>query len=224
MRDAFGAYVGDEVLSLLGGRLPELGGEVRPVAVLFCDIRGFSRLAEKMDADPRALLGELNAHFAPLVESLKLHGGHTNSLAGDLVMALWGAPVSEGDLSLDVRRAVNAALECQRKVNERNARRVAAGLEPIEVGIGLHCGQAVVGNLGALNGRRQGRIHYTAIGSVVNIAARVEGATRDFNTPMLVTGEVVACDDTRAWEFVAVTLLKGHSAPVRLFKPAPSSS
>ena len=225
VRDAFGAYVGDEVLAMLGGRLPELGGEVREVAVLFCDIRGFSRLAETLEDDPQALLGELNDHFAPLVASLQEHGAYTDSFAGDLVMAVWGAPVSAGSLSLDVRRACDAALECERKINERNARRLAGGLEPIEVGIGLHCGRVVVGNLGALNGgARRGRIHYTAVGSVVNIAARVEGATRQFDTPFLVTSDVVeACagESPTPWEFVAQTSLKGHSAPVRLFKPGP---
>lgn len=223
VRDAFGAYVGDEILAELGGKLPELGGEVRPIAVLFCDIRGYSALAERMQEDPRGLMNELNAHFQPLVGALKEEGAYVDNYVGDLVMALFNAPVSLGGLEQATVRAVRAANEFVRLVNERNAQRQLAGEPPIEVGIGVHCGDAVVGNLGAMDTGGRTKIHYTAIGDTVNIASRVESATRGYAVPLLVTEEVTtACGATFQWEFVAETQVKGRTAPVRLYKPQPS--
>ncbi len=244
VRDAFGAYVGDEVLAELGGRLPELGGEVRPIAVLFCDIRGYSALAESMQNDPKALMNELNGHFQPLVGALKAHGAYVDNYVGDLVMALFNAPVRSGDVEQAATKAVAAAKDFVRLVHERNALRIAAGELPIEVGIGVHCGEAVVGNLGALDTGGNQKIHYTAIGDTVNIASRVESATRGYGVALLVTEEVVrACggsvagatsqsgDETAGkatgptsgrttykWEFVAETQVKGRVAPVKLYQ------
>jgi adenylate cyclase len=221
--DAFGAYVGPEVLEKMGGKMPELGGELRDIAVLFCDIRGYSALAERMQDDPAKLMNELNAHFEPLVQALKDHGAYADNYVGDLVMALFGAPISSGNFESDVRNSVAAARAFVRLVDERNEGRREAGLEPIEVGIGLHCGEAVVGNLGTLG--KQSKIHYTAIGDVVNIASRIESTTRKYEVPLLVSEEVVqscARADGKAadeWVFVDETMVKGRTTPVRLYKP-----
>lgn len=215
VQEAFGGYVGDEVLQEMGGQLPEMGGEVRSVAVLFCDIRGFSSLAEKLHDDPARLLGLLNAHFEPLVEALKARGAYVDNYVGDLVMAIFGAPVSAGSLEEDTRQAVRAAREIARLVGERNEERHALGETEIDVGIGVHCGPAVVGNLGT---RR--KMHYTAIGDTVNIASRIESETRHYPAHLLVTHDVVRiCGDEFLWEFVAETAVKGRATPVRLYKP-----
>lgn len=213
VRDTFGAYVGDEVLQALGNRMPEMGGEIRQIAVLFCDIRGYSALAERMQNDPAKLMNALNEHFEPLVEALKARGAYADNYVGDLVMALCGAPVSQG-YTTDVQNAVAAANDFVRLVEERNVLRKAAGEEPIEVGIGLHCGEAVVGNLGSKR-----KIHYTAIGDVVNIASRVESSTRKYGVPLLVTEEIVRVAGG-SWEFVEETTVKGRAAPVRLYRAA----
>jgi len=212
VRDAFGAYVGPEVLEQMGGKMPELGGEMRRIAVLFCDIRGYSALAESLQNDPSKLMSELNAHFEPLVAALKKRGAYADNYVGDLVMALFGAPVSQ-TFEKDVQNSVLAALDFVRLVGERNELRKANGQAPIEVGIGVHCGEAVVGNLGA-----EGKIHYTAIGDTVNIASRVESSTRKYDAALLVTEEVVqACPDF-GWQFVDETQVKGRTAPVRLYR------
>lgn len=208
--DAFGAYVGEEVLAALGGKLPELGGETRRIAVLFCDIRGYSALAESLQNDPARLMSELNAHFEPLVQALKAHGAYADNYVGDLVLALFGAPVSRG-FETDVQSAVAAADDFVRLVNARNDARRAAGEQPIEVGIGLHCGEAVVGNLGTKR-----KIHYTAIGDAVNIASRVESLTRTYAVPLLVTEEIVKCAGGE-WRFIDETVVKGRAAPVKVY-------
>ena len=210
--DAFGSYVGEEVLDAMGGKLPELGGETRRIAVLFCDIRGYSALAESLQDDPARLMSELNAHFEPLIECLKARGAYTDNYVGDLVLALFGAPISRS-FETDVQNAVAAAREFVLLVDARNAARRAAGEEPIEVGIGLHCGEAVVGNLGTTR-----RIHYTAIGDAVNIASRVESLTRQYGVPLLVTEEIVA-HAPGEWNFIDETTIKGRVAPVKIYAP-----
>lgn len=226
VRDAFGAYVGEEVLQRMGDKMPELGGETRPIAVLFCDIMSFSALAERLSGNPAKLMRTLNTHFEPLIEVLHDRGAYTDNYVGDLVMALFGAPISSGNLGSDARNAVLAALDFARVVDERNQARREQGEEPIEVGIGVHCGEAVVGNLGTMGNKNTGRkIHYTALGDTVNIASRVESATRHYDTSILVTAEVVQecqADPLLAhleWRFIEETLVKGREAPVKLFEP-----
>jgi len=219
VRTMFGAHVGADVLKQLGNQPPELGGEVRHIAVLFSDIRGFSALAEELRDEPARLLGLLNAHFDPLVQSLQNHGAHVDNYVGDLVMALFGAPLSAGTPDTDTRNAVLAAIDFVRIVDTRNQERRALGERSIEIGIGVHSGPAVVGRIG-----RHDRMHYTAIGDTVVIGSRVESATRQFDTPLLVTGEVVrACRDHAStsqfqWEAVAQTTVKGRTGTVELFR------
>lgn len=221
VRDLFGGYVGDEVLRQLSGRLPEMGGETREVTVLFCDIRGFTALSEQMRGEPARLLGLLNAHFEPLVQSLKDHGAYVDNYLGDLVIAVFGAPLPGESPAANTRQAVLAALDFVRIVRERNLRWQEAGLPTIEIGIGVHCGLVVVGNIGS----RQ-KMHYTAIGDTVNIGSRVESLTRLYDTSLLVTQEVVqvcTADSTLGhlqWKFVDETPVKGRTEAVKLYRLA----
>lgn len=220
VRGAFEAYVGPQVLRQLSGKMPELGGEVRPVTVLFCDIRGYSALAESMRDDPVGLLRELNGHFSPLVGALQARHAHVDNYVGDLIMALWCEPLSGHNPQRNARDAVAAALEIERLVRERNEKRGAQGLPPIEVGIGVHCGEAVVGNLGGQTGT-DSKIHYTAIGDTVNLASRVENATRQFDVPLLVTRQITEEIGEAAgfrWEFVAQTAVKNRQQTVDVFR------
>ena len=218
--ELFGGYVGDEVLRMLQHKNPKLDGEIRHVAVLFCDVRGFSTLAEQLKNEPETLLRLLNEHFEPVVASLKNHGAYIDNYVGDLVMAVFGAPVSEQTADRNTRDAVLAALDVVRVVNARNAALQAQGLPWMEIGVGVHCGPAVVGALGTSKKR-----HYTAIGDTVNIAARVESATRKYDAHLLVTEEVVrACRDhpdtaNLPWRFVDETLVKNRQSLVRLYAP-----
>lgn len=216
--DLFDGYVGSEVLRLVKSNRPKLDGEIRHVAVLFCDIRGFAALAESLSDEPETLLRLLNQHFEPLVTALKNHGAYVDNYVGDLVMAVFGAPVSEQSPDRNTRNAVLAALEVLEIVARRNRERRAAGETVIEVGVGVHCGPAIVGDVGTSRKK-----HYTAIGDTVNIASRVEGATRLYPTHFLVTEDVVnACRDhpdtaRLPWRFVDETAVKGRRAVLRLY-------
>jgi len=138
-----------DLISASGGGV-ELGGVVQPVTVLFADIRSFTQLSEQMDARELVLL--LNDFFTAMTQVILDCGGTLDKYIGDCVMALFGAPVPAHD---DVQRAVQAAIQMQRATT-------------VPIGVGLHTGHAVVGNIGSAQ-----RMQYTAIGDTVNVAARL---------------------------------------------------
>ena len=140
-----------------------LGGERRPVTVLFSDIRGFTAIAEAMPPDAIAQL--LTEYFTEMVEVIFEHGGTLDKFIGDAIMALWGAPIAHED---DPDRALRAAVAMQRSIDELNRRWVAAGRPEIGVGIGINYGEAFAGNIGSHR-----RLEYTVIGDAVNVAHRL---------------------------------------------------
>jgi adenylate cyclase len=140
-----------------------LGGERRHVAVLFADIRGFTPIAALMAPDETAAL--LNEFFTEMVECVFRHGGTLDKFIGDAVMAQWGAPISSPD---DADRALDAARDMLRAVEELNVAWRAAGRPEIQVGIGLNYGEAFAGYTGS-----ERRLEYTVIGDTVNTANRL---------------------------------------------------
>ena len=134
------------------------------VSVLFSDIIGFSGAGERLEATH--LADFLNRHFALLGAVIDAHGGTIDKYIGDSVMAFWGAPVAQAD---HAERACRAALAIAERLAEFNAHRRAQDKPPVRIRIGIHCGTAVAGNIGA-----PGRINYTLVGDTVNIAQRLE--------------------------------------------------
>jgi class 3 adenylate cyclase len=175
VQNAFGRYVNDYVLSQLleGTESEEQTGIEREVTILFADIRRFTRLSEGMKApDVVALLNEI---FQIASDRILEHGGTIDKFIGDSVMAYFGAPVPHPDHS---QRAVNAAVEIIEIVAERNHRSRnlqpgAAKIAPVEIGIGVHMGNVVVGNIGS-----DRRTDFTAVGDAVNVAHRLEKLAR----------------------------------------------
>jgi adenylate cyclase len=140
-----------------------LGGERRPITVLFSDIRGFTAMAESMGPDAVAQL--LSEYFSEMVEVIFEHGGTLDKFIGDAVMALWGAPISHSD---DPDRAIQAALAMQQSIEDLNRGWAAAGRPEIGVGFGISYGEVFAGNIGSHR-----RLEYTVIGDAVNVAARL---------------------------------------------------
>jgi adenylate cyclase len=165
------AVIKGEVELLRVGRLAE-------VTVLFADIRGFTTLAES--ESPQETVAMLNQFFTAMADCVFRHSGNLDKFIGDCVMAVWGPPKPNPD---DSARALRAALEMQREVDALNDRRAQEGKAPIEVGIGVNTGQAVVGYMGSSE-----RHEFTAIGDSVNVAARLCGAAKG--------GEVLATETT----------------------------
>jgi adenylate cyclase len=158
-------YLPPQVVDLItskGGSV-ELGGVLQPVTVLFADIRGFTSLSEQMDA--REVVDLLNDFFGVMTAAIFQSNGTLDKFIGDCVMALFGAPIPS---ERSPRNALVAAVRMQQQVARLGAERVQRGLAPMRIGIGLHHGPAVVGNIGSAE-----RMQYTAIGDTVNIAARL---------------------------------------------------
>jgi adenylate cyclase len=131
--------------------------------VLFCDIRGFTSIAESLPPDKMA--AQLNEYFGSMVECVFKHEGALDKFIGDALMAYWGAPIAAAD---DIAQAVSAAIDMQRSMRDLNARWVTQGRPELRAGIGIHCGDAFVGNIGSPR-----RLEYTLIGDTVNLANRI---------------------------------------------------
>jgi len=141
----------------------KLGGDKRPMTVLFSDIRGFTSMSETMSPDSIASL--LTDYFTEMVDVIFAHGGTLDKFIGDAIMALWGAPIAHAD---DPDRAVQAAIGMQRSLAALNEKWASEGRPQIGVGIGINYGEAFAGNIGS-----HLRLEYTVIGDVVNTASRL---------------------------------------------------
>lgn len=210
IRRAFGAYLSPDLVRELAedpDKL-ELGGEVRELTVLFSDIRGFTTLSETLE--PRELVDLLNRYFTPVTEAIQAEGGYVDKFIGDAVMALFNAPVA---LPGHPAAACRAARGMVAAVEAFNARQRERDLPTLAIGVGIHTGEAVVGNLGS-----EERLNYTAIGDTVNVASRLEGLTKDYERRVLIT-EVTRDRLGGEWEteFMGSVRVKGREEPVSVF-------
>lgn len=213
LRKSFSGYVSPGVMEeILKGKLsPEADGEQRYVCLLFSDIRGYTTRSEGMK--PADLLAFLNRYFDGVVGLIHEHGGTVVCFMGDGIMAVFGAPKH-----LDNPCA--AAFDCSRamlaNLGEVNRRLAAEGHAPIDVGIGLHAGIAVLGHVGSKE-----RHDYTAIGDVTNVASRLEGATKDAGFRIVLSEEVAGrLPDREGLVALGPVSLKGHTpVPAHGFDP-----
>jgi adenylate cyclase len=205
----FGQHVSPEVAQRLVARESDSGSEQREVCVMFLDIRGFTAFAEKRSA--AEVVAYLNTIFDETVDAVEKHRGLVNKFLGDGFMAVFGVGEDTADACSD---AMAAGLEAIERVSAL----VAAGrIPPTRVGLGLHAGPAVVGNIGSVR-----RKEYTVIGDVVNVASRVETLNKELGSQMLVTEEV--------WRGAQRTdeppmpreplRVRGRETPVRIFQLA----
>ncbi len=202
------------VRQLVDSDTPFPGGEGQsmPITVLFSDIRGFSNLSDEQSAE--YIVHMLNDYFSRQVKVIFGHGGTMDKFIGDAIMAFWGAPVPNENQAVD---AVRAALEMEATLMA--FRRDRGGAESdLDVGIGIHSGDAVVGFIGSEN-----RLDYTAVGDTVNVASRIEGQTKGLARILVSQATRDLCGD--AFEFIDHGLfsVKGHKEPIRLFEPKRNS-
>lgn len=187
IRVALEKYVSRNVVRELLDRPQEymqsLGGVLKPVTILFSDIRNFTRISAS--APPHEVLAQLNEYFTCMVDCVFQHKGTLDKFIGDAVMAVWGNARSDGPAE-DAANALRAALAMREKLKELNAKWRAEGRTQLEIGIALNHGEAIVGNVGSAK-----RMEFTVIGSAVNVAWRIQEATKPRKTDLLV-GEAVA--------------------------------
>jgi class 3 adenylate cyclase len=204
LRDAFGSYVAPDVADRVLEEGELLEGEEVEISILFVDIQDFTAFAERASA--RETVAYLNEFFGLAVPILTEHGGHANKFIGDGILGVFGAPERLHD---HADRAVHAACELARAVPERFGERLA-------VGVGINSGPVSAGTVGG-----GGRLEFTVIGDAVNVAARVERATRELGDTVLLT-EATRClltDDAIAVEERGELELKGKREPVALYAP-----
>jgi adenylate cyclase len=186
LRRLFKRYVNDQVIEKIL-QAPEgltLKGETRRITVLFSDIRDFTTRSEGVAAE--VLVNYLNDYFTEMVDAIQAHSGMVDKFIGDGIMAVFGAPLDDPDAP---QHAVQAAREMLRKLRPFNQQLASQGIEPVRIGIGIHSGEAVVGNIGSPQ-----KTEYTAIGDVVNTASRIEGLNKKYASEdpaggILISGE-----------------------------------
>jgi adenylate cyclase len=214
IRETFGRYTSDDIVGVLLD-LPEglkLGGEKRQVTLLMSDLRGFTALAERLEAT--AVVALLNHYLSAMVEVIHHSGGTIDEIIGDAIFVLFGAPLMMPDAAL---RAVCCALEMQKAMPDVNAHNARMGWPEIEMGIGIHSGEVVVGNIGSTK-----RSKYGVVGRTVNLTARIESFTVggqvlvsptviDAAGPGLILGEPVKVHAKGMREPLACRELLGHA-------------
>jgi adenylate cyclase len=177
IRDLLDKVVSPEIAHELLQRGVALGGEMREVTVLFADIRGFTSLSEQLP--PADLVRELNAYFGRVSRVIEGQKGVIDKYIGDEIMAIFGAPFPSDEHAV---RAVTAAIEMLHELQHFN--RAGERRHPWRIGIGIATGPVVAGNVGSPD-----RLSYTVLGDTVNIASRLQGLTKEYGVPMIVSGE-----------------------------------
>ena len=206
IRDAFGTYVDREVAEHILREGTDLSGEEVEVTAMFIDIRDFTGFAERAEAT--AVVATINRLFERVVPIIHSHGGHVDKFVGDGLLAVFGAPRRLAD---HADNALAAAIEIDRAVADEFA-------GELTVGVGLNSGRVVAGNVGGA-----GRLDFSVIGDAVNVAARIESATRQTGDTVLIsehTRALLSGDPAAALEERPPVALKGKSEEVAIFAPA----
>ncbi len=208
IRETFGRYLSDEIVDNIL-ETPDgvkLGGEKRHVSIMITDLRGFTALSESLE--PEQVVRMLNRYFEVMVDIIQPYNGTINEIRGDSLLVIFGAPHEIQDRAQSAIACAIAMQNAMAKVNEENG---AVGLPELEMGIGLHDSEVIVGNLGSSK-----RLIYSVVGSGVNMASRIESYT--------VGGQILVSESIRkeAGKILRIdgqrdVLPKGAEDPLRIF-------
>jgi adenylate cyclase len=186
-----------------------LGGVNQTITVLFADIRGFTSLSE--NANPERVVGLLNRYFSAMSEIIFSHGGTLDKYIGDGLMAIFGAPTASPN---DPQNALETAIEMQKRLVRLNEELQIEGYNPVQIGIGLHTGEATIGYIGS-----DKRSEYTAIGDTVNLSARLEQNAKPGQILISeATVKACNCDETVTLIPHKPLTVKNRLQPVTLFE------
>ena len=213
----FGRYVSKDVYAQLMSNpdLAQLGGKRRDMTVLFSDIRGFTSVTER--GDPEELVSQLNEYFSRMVGIVFRNKGTVDKFVGDMVMALFSAPLDDED---HAEHGVQTAIEMVKELGELNKAWAARGMTQLDIGIGVNTGDMIAGNIGSSS-----IMSYTVIGDNVNLGARLESLNKDYKCRIIISdatrSRLKGDYDIRP---LGDVIVKGKSKAVQIFEvrvPAP---
>jgi adenylate cyclase len=210
VRSAFGQYLSPEVIRRLLVNPCLVEPKKTEITVMFSDIRGFTAISEKLDAQELALF--LNQYLSDMTSLVFDHHGTLDKYIGDAVMAFWGAPFEEPG---HAAKACKAALKMMDRVRELQKKWQAEGKPHLDIGIGLNTGMASVGNMGSAL-----RYGYTALGDAVNLSSRLEGLNKDYGTHIIVNASTYEAAKESGFLFRELDLIrvKGKLQPVAIWE------
>ncbi|SCB57521.1 adenylate cyclase [Rhizobium aethiopicum] len=215
---AFAQYISPDLVKRLSNDPSQLklGGERRTLSVLFSDVRGFTTIAETLKDDPEQLTGLINRLLTPLSDVVMDHGGTIDKYMGDCIMAFWNAPLDDPDHALHAVRASLAMQAAISRLNGQLEREAAAlGRKPhvLKMGVGINTGECIVGNMGSTR-----RFDYSCLGDSVNLASRLEGASKNYGVALLL-GEETARLVANTYIIVELDriIVKGRTVPSPVF-------
>ncbi len=215
IQSAFSLYLSPHYVKQLAGNpgLLKLGGEMREMTLLFCDIRGFTTLSERLNAND--LTRFLNQFLTPMTEAIQAAGGTIDKYMGDAIMAFWNAPLDDGAHAEHACRAALAMRGELVRLNQawrEDAAATGQTYHEVKIGIGLNTGECCVGNLGA-----DQKFNYSVIGDDVNLCSRLEGQTKAYGVDIVI-GEKTAAE-APAFALLELDLIrvKGKTRPVHIY-------
>jgi len=215
VRSAFGQYLSPDLVNRLADEPDQLtlGGEMREMTFMFCDVRGFTSISELFDA--QGLTNLINRFLTPMTNVILDKNGTIDKYMGDCIMAFWNAPLLDEDHARDACESallmvrdlkdVNEALKQEAEEEEREHR-------PINIGIGLNSGEACVGNMGS-----EQRFDYSVLGDNVNLASRLEGQSKTYGVTIVIGDNTAALAPDYAWLELDLIKVKGKTEAVRIF-------
>jgi len=213
VREAFSRYMSPHYVAELA-RNPEklkLGGEIKLITVMFCDIRGFTTMSEGMTSEQ---LGHLiNEFLTPMTDIIMAHKGTIDKYIGDCIMAFWNAPLDDPD---HAKNAVAAAQDMRERLVELNEAWVAEGRPELHIGIGVNTGECSVGNFGSHQ-----RFNYSLLGDPVNLSSRLEGLTKQYGVDLIIGEETASRLDDSGLIELDLVAVKGKKNAVRIFTLPP---
>jgi adenylate cyclase len=211
MKKLFGQYVSKDVYEQLVANpaLARLGGQRREMTVLFSDIRGFTAVSER--GQPEEIVGMLNEYFTRMVDLVFTHKGTLDKFVGDMVMALFGAPLDDPH---HADHAVEAALDMIAALAVLNARWKAEGRPELDIGIGINTGPMIAGNIGS-----EAIMSYTVIGDAVNLGSRLESLNKQYGTRIIIS-DATRERLSRPYRLrpLGDVVVKGKTRPVAIFE------
>ncbi|MBE7636621.1 CHASE2 domain-containing protein [Sneathiella sp. P13V-1] len=217
IRSAFSHYLSPAMVDQLTEAPDQLklGGEVKEMTFLFCDVRGFTTISEQFNNDPEGLTQLINDFLTPMTDIILKHRGTIDKYMGDCIMAFWNAPLDDPE---HARHSVEAAREMIAKLGivntdlEQKAKTEGRQHIPIKVGVGLNTGSCVVGNMGS-----EQRFDYSVLGDAVNLASRLEGQCKFYGFEIIIGPDTAKAQPENSVLELDLIAVKGKSEAVKIY-------